>query len=84
MIAAYARLDKFRLCRAFRAVVGVPPYEYLIRLRVIRAAELLASGVSTAEIAVQVGFCDESQLSRHFRRIIGVPPGRFRRETLVR
>ena len=78
-LAEHAALDKFHLVRAFRAEVGLPPYEYLTHLRVSRARELLRRGVLVAEAAQAVGFYDESQLHRHFRRIVGVPPGVYAR-----
>jgi AraC-like DNA-binding protein len=78
-LAAHAALDKFHLARAFRAEVGLPPYDYLIHLRVSRARELLRCGVRVADAAQAVGFCDESQLHRHFRRIVGVSPGAYAR-----
>ncbi|MBZ5712370.1 helix-turn-helix transcriptional regulator [Nannocystis pusilla] len=78
-LAAHAGADKFHLIRAFRAELGIPPYEYLTHLRVARAAELLATGMTGAAAAHAVGLFDESQLHRHFRRILGVTPGRFAR-----
>jgi transcriptional regulator GlxA family with amidase domain len=78
-LAQHAALDKFHLVRAFRSEVGLPPYEYLIHLRVSRARELLRRGVLVAEAAQAVGFYDESQLHRHFRRIVGLPPGVYAR-----
>jgi AraC-like DNA-binding protein len=78
-LAGHAAIDKFHLVRAFRAEVGLPPYEYLTHLRVSRARELLRRGVLVAEAAQAVGFYDESQLHRHFRRIVGVPPGVYAR-----
>lgn len=78
-LAERAGLDKFHLVRAFRAEVGLPPYEYLTHLRVARASALLARGVCAAEAAQAVGLYDESQLYRHFRRIAGTTPGRFAR-----
>ena len=71
--------DKFHLVRAFRAEVGLPPYEYLTHLRISKAKELLQRGALVAEAAQAVGFYDESQLHRHFRRIAGITPGRFSR-----
>lgn len=76
-LAAYAGLDKFSLCRAFRAQIGMAPYAYLTHLRVQRAKELLADGVRASEIAARVGLYDQSQLNRHFRRIVGTTPGRY-------
>jgi len=76
-LATHAGLDKFHLVRAFRAEVGLPPYEYLTHARVSKARELLQRGVLVAAAAQAVGFYDESQLHRHFRRIVGITPGRF-------
>lgn len=78
-LAAHAGLDKFRLVRAFRAEVGLPPYEYLTYLRVSRAREMLTRGAIVADAAHAVGFYDESQLHRHFRRIVGMAPGHYAR-----
>ena len=78
-LSRHAGLDKFHLVRAFKAEVGVPPYEYLLHARVARARELLQRGERVAEAAQAVGFCDESQLHRHFRRIVGLAPGAFAR-----
>jgi AraC-like DNA-binding protein len=78
-LAAHAGLDRFRLCRAFRAQVGLPPHAYLTRLRIERARQLLAAGVRPGEVARRVGLYDQSQLNRHFRRIVGTTPGRYAR-----
>lgn len=76
-IAAHAGVDKYRLCRAFRAEMGLAPHAYLVRLRVSRAKELLRAGRRATEVATQVGFYDQSQLNRHFRRVVGVTPVGF-------
>ena len=78
-LADYADLDKFHLCRAFRAQVGMPPHAYLTRLRILHAKKLLAAGARPKDIAAQVGLYDQSQLNRHFRRITGMTPGQFAR-----
>lgn len=79
-LAAHAGLDRYRLCRAFRAEVGLPPHAYLLELRVLRAKELLAAGTAPRDVAPLAGFYDQSQLNRHFRRIVGTTPGRWARE----
>ncbi len=78
-LARHARLDKFHLCRAFGAQVGMPPHAYQVQLRVLRAKELLAGGVKAKDIAARVGFYDQAQLTRHFRKIVGTTPARFAR-----
>lgn len=79
-LANHAGLDKFHLCRAFRAQVGMPPHAYLTRLRIMRAKHLLGRGVKPGDVALQVGLYDQSQLNRHFRRLVGVTPGQFARD----
>lgn len=76
-LAAHAGLDRFRLCRAFRAEVGLPPHAYLLQLRIHHAKELLRSGVRAGEVAAAVGFYDQAQLTRHFRRVVGTTPARW-------
>lgn len=80
-LADHAGSDKFHLCRAFRAQVGLPPHAYLTRLRIMRAKELLTAGVRPSEIAARVGLYDQSQLNRHFRRIVGTTPGAYARDS---
>jgi AraC family transcriptional regulator len=79
-LAKLAGLSSFHFARSFRNAMGLAPHQYLIRLRVERARELLQQkqrGKSLAAVAAEVGFCDQSHLCRHFRRIVGVTPLRF-------
>jgi AraC-like DNA-binding protein len=76
-LAAHADVDKFHLCRAFRAQIGLPPHTYLTHLRVARAKALLARGMRASELAPLVGFYDQAQLTKHFRRVVGTTPARY-------
>jgi len=79
-LARHAGLDKFHLCRAFRAQIGMPPHTYLTHLRIARAKELLRGGVRASDLAPLVGLYDQAQLTRHFRRLVGTTPARYGRE----
>lgn len=79
-IAAAAGLSPFHFSRQFKAATGHPPHEYLVRLRVDRAQELLrrhGRAWTTAAIAQEAGFSDQSHLARHFKRVLGVTPGEY-------
>lgn len=65
------------LVRSFRRAVGVPPHSYLVHKRVERAKELLRSGEAAAQVALMVGFSDQSHLNLHFKRLLNVTPGRY-------
>ena len=65
--------------RQFRRATGHTPGDYFMRLKVRKAAGLLAtSGQRVAEIAEAVGVGDPYYFSRLFRRIMGVSPRRYR------
>jgi transcriptional regulator GlxA family with amidase domain len=79
-LAKIAGLSRAAFARRFAAEVGSPPLTYLARLRIERAAALLATTeVKLAEIAALVGYATEFALSRAFRRKLGAPPGEYRR-----
>lgn len=82
-LADCADLDKFHLCRAFRAQVGMPPHTYLTHFRIARAKELLRRGVRASDVAPQVGFYDQAQLTRHFTRLVGTTPARYGAKTSI-
>jgi AraC family transcriptional regulator len=79
-LATVARLSPYHFARQFKSATGLPPHQYVIRCRVERARQLLQTGtdLSLAEVALEVGFSDQSQLTRHFKRIVGITPGQFR------
>lgn len=78
-LAAQVGLSPYHLLRVFRRELGLSPHAYQIQLRVTRAKLLLARGEAVAEVAVRVGFCDQSHLGFHFKRLVGVTPGQFSR-----
>jgi two-component system response regulator YesN len=63
----------------FRELTGYSPMEYLRRLRIELARELLADpAVSIKEVAARTGFSDPNHFSRIFARLDGVPPTAYR------
>lgn len=77
-LAQAADLHPVTLVRLFRHEYGVPPHAYLTERRIEAAQSLLVAGVSPSEVALAVGFCDQSHLNRHFKRRTGLTPSVFR------
>ncbi|HTR63442.1 MAG TPA: AraC family transcriptional regulator [Candidatus Binataceae bacterium] len=78
-LAALVGLSPCHFLRTFKAVTGVTPHQWLIRARLCRAAQRLAtSEQAITDIAFDVGFEDLSNFIRSFRAQFGVPPGRYR------
>jgi AraC family transcriptional regulator len=82
-LAGLVDLTRFHFIRSFKQAAGIPPHQFMIRLRVDRAKEMLAEGeLSIAEVASQTGFGSPIQLTRAFRRVVGTTPSAFRRDFL--
>ncbi|WP_423192188.1 AraC family ligand binding domain-containing protein [Cupriavidus sp. H18C2] len=78
-LAATSGVDRYRLTRAFKAAFGLAPHAYLVQLRLSRARHMLARGATPADVAVALGFADQSHLGRWFRRAYGLTPAHYRR-----
>lgn len=79
-LARRAGTNVWTLQRAFSEVVGVSPYQYLLRLRLNQARDaLLRDAVSVTEIASELGFASPSEFSRHYQRFYGERPSETRR-----
>jgi len=81
-LAKIAHMSKRNFMRTFRKALGQPPIQYLIALRVARAAELLRDdSISITEAAFDAGFDDSNYFSRKFRQVMGETPRDYRRKT---
>jgi AraC family transcriptional regulator len=84
-VAEEVGVHPLHLARVFRRKYGCSVGEYVRRLRVEFACrELARPDRSLVEIALEAGFCDQSQFCRTFKRQVGVTPSQFRREARAR
>jgi AraC-like DNA-binding protein len=73
-------MSKYHFLRTFRRTVGVTPYQFLLGVRMRRAAvQLRTTPTAVATIAYDAGFGDLSTFNARFRAQFGVSPGRFRK-----
>ena len=80
-MAEAASLSASRLTALFREQMGESPVGYAERLRLERAATLIAhSGLTVKEAAGAAGYGDPYHFSRRFTRRMGVPPSAWRGE----
>lgn len=77
-LAEIAHLSPFHFARVFRAVVGMPPHAYQNQMRIQKAKRLLLHTDEISEIALQLGFTDQSHFTHVFRRLVGCTPARYR------
>lgn len=81
-LAAVADCSPAQLDRRVRRVFGLSPKQYVLRVKVERAMELLTeSDSSLSDIALAAGFYDQPDFSRRFARVTGRTPAQFRAST---
>ena len=78
-VADFAGLSSSYFSTLFHQVVGVSFREHLNLIRVEESKQLLLDGKRTlADIAVSVGFPDQSYYCKVFKRMLGITPGKYR------
>lgn len=78
-VAEAVSLSPSQFSRQFKRQTGIPPYEYLLSLRLSKAKELLkTTDLPIQEIACQCGFGEESNFISFFKKQEGIPPLKFR------
>lgn len=72
------------LRRRFSEGTGIPPKQYLIKLRLDKAIDMLATGEYTVKTVSQsCGFCDEKYFSRIFKERYGKSPSDINKKLMI-
>lgn len=78
-VAAYVGLSPSYFSTLFRQTVGASFREHLNRIRVEESKHLLLNEQYTlADIAISMGFPDQSYYCKVFKKFVGVTPGKYR------
>jgi AraC-like DNA-binding protein len=78
-IAHTLKITSYHFIRLFKRHTGLSPHAYLLNLRIERAKKLLAGNLPIAQIALEVGFGDQSHLNRVFGRYVACTPYEYRK-----
>jgi AraC-like DNA-binding protein len=80
-IAKFVFLSPSYFTRAFKDETGMSPINYLLKVRIERAKELLA-GTSTkiSDIALNVGFSNQQRFNEMFKKYAKITPLQYRKQ----
>ncbi|MFC0117298.1 GlxA family transcriptional regulator [Pseudoalteromonas xiamenensis] len=68
------------MTRRFNQAIALSPLEYLQKIRIEAATDLLAgSNLEIQEVAIAVGFSSQGQLTRLFKAYLGQTPSEYRK-----
>lgn len=79
-LAKTAHMSRRNFSRVFREAMGHSAINYLVRLRISRAMDIMRQkpDASITEIACETGFEDSNYFTRQFKYITGFTPSSFR------
>ena len=78
-MASIAGMSKYHFLRVFRRLTGMTPHQYLISVRLRRAALALASSRQPVmPLPSTAGFGDLSTFNKTFRAAFGLTPTQYR------
>ena len=81
-LARRVQMPESTFARIFKKMTGCSPIDYLIKLRIEKAVEMMDknSGLSVTDIALSTGFWNSSYFTRKFKKIMGMTPVEYRKK----
>lgn len=77
-LAAMVGRHRVSLATEFRSETGITIHEYLTRVRIRRAADLLREGHKIEPVILLVGYQSKKNFYRHFKEQMGMTPGAYK------
>lgn len=84
-LATLAAMSRATYFRHFRQRLGCSVWEFMVRVRMVRAGELLRQPdhLPIGEVAQRVGYQSEAAFAKAFKQLTGLAPGKFRQQGLA-
>lgn len=76
-LSKVACLNQYYFLRTFKSYFQVTPYQYLLKLRLQEATDLLLRGQSVSSACAASGFKDISSFCKSYKKQYGMTPGEF-------
>jgi AraC-like DNA-binding protein len=83
-IADEALFSKFHFIRLFKEIYNHPPHQYLTKVRIEKAKELLQQNHSVTDVCFLVGFESLSSFTGLFKRVVKLSPSVYQKQFLER
>ena len=84
VVAQAVHTSAFYFCKLFKKVTGINFTDYLSRVRIEKAKNLLLNpNLRVSEIAFEVGFQSLTHFNRVFKKLLGQSPTEYRAQLLA-
>ncbi len=79
-LANIAGYSSFHFARMFKESFALPPHQYLGRLRIQKAKDMIKAGkLSLADIALSCGYSSQAHFTTSFKKATGVTPRQYQK-----
>ena len=82
-MAEVAGLSPYHLIRRFKQAYGQTPHAFQLDQRINRGKQLLKQGQAIVDVALQLGFADQSHFQRHFKSRHALTPLVYQNPTRI-
>lgn len=70
-------VSQYHMIRKFSLENGLTPHKFQLQCRIRKAMDLLINGMKVIDVALSLGFCDQSHLCRVFKKQVGIAPEEY-------
>ena len=75
-------IDFSNFLKEFKKATSKTPYQYLTDIRMEQASQLIGDeSITLVDLAIRLGFNDQSHFSRAFKNRFGESPGAYRKKS---
>lgn len=80
-LASMVNLSTRQFERRFKSIFKTTVHQYILKLRILKSCDLLLqSNMTIADVALEVGFYDQSAYTRFFKRLMKVTPLQYQKK----
>lgn len=80
-LAGMVNLSTRQFERRFKETFKTTAHQYILKLRILKSCDmLLKKNMSIADIALEVGFYDQSAYTKHFSKFMGMTPFQYQKK----
>ena len=81
-LASIVNLSTRQFERRFKETFKTTAHQYILKLRILKSCDmLLKKNMSIADIALEVGFYDQSAYTKHFSKFMGLTPFQYQKKS---